>query len=234
MPPTAKQAPRSRRTREKQDPEIGKRLKTAAYVKSIKDHERQLYELETRTDELQDAETGYNTKLRQLEGLRVQKQQLIAEINARKAENQKMSALNGNLTVDLLRHQPASQLADSQIVERYEKLHANLSSWVDTQIQRFFDQAKEENDGRYADGGIFRHGGVPEYVAFLEAYPEYGGEYLVVSEVHLQLYDHLFKDDNMVFALLGDEACFMGAIEDGLTRLDPPRGRVVLFSRLAE
>ncbi|KAL9027272.1 MAG: hypothetical protein Q9180_007355, partial [Flavoplaca navasiana] len=223
MPQAPKTPTRFRRPREKQDPEIGKRLKQACHIKSIRDHERSLYELEIRHEEMQDAEWGYDTILRKVESLRREKQQLYADIEAKKSELQNMSTVNGHLKMDLIKHQPACQLADSQIVELYDKLLANLQSWVDAQFQRFYESAKTETDGQSPQGHIFHHGSIPEYVAFLKAYPDFGAEYLVISQVYLQLYEHLLKDDGMLFVMHPQERYFVGVVEDGLKRLTTPR-----------
>ncbi len=192
--------------RERQDPDIGKRLSRPSHIKAIKDHERDLYELEKHTEEWQAAETAFVLKLARVEKLQDQKKQLEREMAAQSKRLQDLVALNEDLKEELLKHQPSNQIADSQIIEQYSLLQENISSWVDTQVSRITEEA------------VFRHGGVRAFVTFLGADHRFGGQYLVESQVHLHLHEFLFNDDELF------SENFLGAVEDGFEDSDALKG----------
>ncbi|KAL8726739.1 MAG: hypothetical protein Q9166_006534 [cf. Caloplaca sp. 2 TL-2023] len=223
MPTAPKLKARFKRPREKQDPEIGKRLKSAAHAKAIRDHERSLYELEKHTEDLQDAEQAFEAKLARIEALEGQKSRLSADIVTKKKELREITALNGDLKEDLLKHQPSDQMADSQIIEQYELLQENISSWVDTEVRRFEDHWKADHDGQYPQLNVFRPGSTPEYAKMLTVDLQFGGEYLAQSLVHYQLHEQLFQDHTLSFALDKGEVLFLDTAEEGVAKLNPPR-----------
>ncbi|KAL8914394.1 MAG: hypothetical protein Q9172_007092 [Xanthocarpia lactea] len=201
MPPTLK--PHFKLPRERQDPDIGKRLTKPSHIKAIKDHERDLYELEKHTEEVQAAEQAFALKLARVGKLQDQKKQMQSEMATQSKRLQDTMASNEDLKEELLKHQPSNQIADSQIIEQYSLLQENISSWVDTQVSRITEEA------------VFRHGGVQAFVAFLGADYRFGGQYLVESQVHLHLHEFLFNDDELF------SEKFLGAVEDGFVDSDP-------------
>lgn len=225
MPSASKQKSYFRRTREKLNVDFGTRLKQPNHIACVKDYEKRLYELETRGVELKDAEAAFNEQVAKNAKLLKQKQELLDEIAEKKHTLKNITALNGDLREDLLKHQPSQQMADSQIVDRYNLLSENLSSWADTRVRHFEDQWKAEHDSHYPESNIFRHGDIAAFKAFLQAGYRFGGEYLVESQVHLLLHEMLFNDEKLSFALDENENKFLKAVEDGHEALDPLRGK---------
>ena len=208
-----------KRTREKQDLGLGKRLKVEAHVKAVTDLERNLHALEKCRDGLQKTKDDLKRERAKVKDLLDQKKELSNNNAAKEGQRHEMSGLIGNLKEALLKYQPSVQVADSHIRDQYNLLHENLSSWVDTQVKRFDDQCEHPQDD------VFRHGNVPEFLGFLGAGHKFGGQYLVESEVHLLLHKSLFNNDKLFFVLDESENIFLSTVEDGLKDLDPPRGR---------
>ncbi|KAL8859760.1 MAG: hypothetical protein Q9178_003875 [Gyalolechia marmorata] len=211
MPETKK------RTKEKQDLGLAKRLKVASHQKAVRHLERDLYDLERCRDELQATKDGLKQERAKVKDLQGQKKQLNVEIATNEEKMRNMRGLNEDLKEELLKHQPSVQVVDSHIRDQYNLLHENLSSWVDTQVMRFDDQCEHPQDH------VFRHGDVPEFLGFLGAGHRFGGQYLVESEVHLRLHKSLFNNNKLFFALDESENIFLRTAEDGLKDLDPPR-----------
>ncbi|KAL8904289.1 MAG: hypothetical protein Q9171_007105 [Xanthocarpia ochracea] len=214
---STKQPATTKRTREKQDLGLGKRLKVATHLKAVTDLERDLYDLERCRDQLRDTKDDLKRERAKVKDLQSQKQQLNDEIATKEAQMRGMRGLTEDLKEELLKYQPSVQVVDSHIRDQYNLLHENLSSWVDTQVKRFDDQCEHPRDN------VFRHGGVPEFLGFLGAGHRFGGQYLVESEVHLHLHKSLFNNDKLFFALHQREDIFLSTVEDGLKILDPPR-----------
>ncbi|KAL8773754.1 MAG: hypothetical protein Q9209_001522 [Squamulea sp. 1 TL-2023] len=224
MPATPKQQLSAKRPSEKQDPDIGQEFVVAAHAKVHKDIGRYLREHEKYYKEIQVLKAKLKQKSTTISDLQTQYSRVKAELGIQSQDLSSYAEQNSNLKVDLLKHQPTNQLADSEIVEHYKLLHENISSWVDTELRRFEDQWRVDHGGQYPpQSDMFRHGNNSAYAEFLGANHMFGGEYLIESHIHRQLHNMLFNSDELFVALSKNEMEFIQNIETGLAKLDPSR-----------
>ncbi|KAL8670829.1 MAG: hypothetical protein Q9168_004648 [Polycauliona sp. 1 TL-2023] len=217
----AKQTPTKRQS-EKHD-DFSKQFAVHAHAKTAKDVIRYILENEKYHKELQETKDKLKVKTAAFIDLQSENGRLKADLEAYKQRLRNSTKVNGDLTVEVLKRQPMSQLADSQVTDLYKTLNDNISSWVDSEIRSFENQWKKNHDGQYPDTNHFQHGNVKPCREFLEANHKYGGEYLTESQIHLQLHELLFKEEK-IFAPLGrNETEFVENFEAGLLLLDPPR-----------
>lgn len=224
-PQHTKQAPAFKRSRKGQDPEIAKRLKHTPFIKSLKDQEKLLYDFEMNLDKLEEAKAGLEVERARTRLMQSRNKQLTEDLAKKMDLLQDFAELNGTLKLDLLKHQPTSQVADSKIAEQYNNLQQNISSWLDGEVRRFENQYKSEYGGSYPDFNVFRPGGIPGHAQFLEVDQRFGGNYMVASYVQYELGRLLFNED-MFVTLETVETLFLRTVEDGLKRLDPPKGNL--------
>ncbi|KAI4139969.1 MAG: hypothetical protein LQ341_004006 [Variospora aurantia] len=130
--------------------------------------------------------------------------------------------INEMLKVDLIKQQPVSQLPDSEVVMKYDRLHEAISSWVNDEVS-IFEGAWKKLHGCYPDANQFEDGGNTCYRQFLDAGFCLGGEYLLESLIQQELHKELFNEGMMFFGLDYQEEMFMRRVEEGLRKLDPPR-----------
>ncbi|KAL8721398.1 MAG: hypothetical protein Q9225_001913 [Loekoesia sp. 1 TL-2023] len=234
LPVDAEEQAQPKRKKGKQEPNVVKRPKRGPQTRLLKKLEEALYELEDNQDsrdllreELQEAKTGTKQEKERNKELRAQNAQLKAALVTAEDKARRLAVKNEDLTVDLLKQQPASQTSDSQVAEKYEQLRESISSWVDTEVTVIEDALAKANNGSCPELNLFSHGRVPEFRRFLAADHALGGEYLVESLVQLKLHELLFSNDMIFFALFSSEAEFLHAVEHGLAGLDPPRERFV-------
>ncbi|KAL8997123.1 MAG: hypothetical protein Q9188_006403 [Gyalolechia gomerana] len=210
--------------KEKQDTQIAKRLKHAPNAKLLKQFEKVLYDLEQGQDSpvLVKAEAVKNKALQE-ENMRLKTDLELARNKIRDLEKAK-----NDLTSDLLKQKPKSQLSDSHIAEMYQQLRESISAWVDKEVTKFEDLWRHNHEGVYPNFSFFRDGENPEYATFLANNYKLGGEHLVQSVLQAKLQQVLFSNDNVFFALLHTDAIFLRTVEEGLSRLDPPRDPMIV------
>lgn len=225
MPTVPKQQVPAKRSSESQEQDISKQFTVKAHGAALINIQRWLLENEKYYKDLQAVKAKLERNKARINDLQRENRGLKGDLNARTSEVQNFAELNGDLKVDLLKHQHVNQVADSQIVDMYKLLHANISSWVDAEVGGFEEQWRTEHDNQYPQSEVFQHGNVPAYIEFLKAGYQFGGEYLVESQVHMRLHDLLFKKDQPFVALVQNEKDFIHNFEAGLATLDPPRGR---------
>ncbi|KAL8977275.1 MAG: hypothetical protein Q9205_006884 [Flavoplaca limonia] len=218
-----RQPPSFKRSRKGQDPDIAKRLKHSPFIKSLKDQEKLLYDFENSLDELEETKATLQEERARTQILLSRNKKLTEDLTEKIDLLQDFAELNGNLKEDLLKRQPASQVADSKIADQYSNLQQNISSWVDGEVRRFEKQYKSDHGGSYPHFNVFRYGGIPGQAQFLEAEQRFGGEYMVESYVQYELGRLLFGEAMIFFALDTTEAIFMKTVEEGLQKLDPPK-----------
>lgn len=224
MPPAVKQQIPTKRPIDKQEPDMDKPFTVKAHAQGIENMTRWLHENEKYYHQVQEAKAKIKQKTATIHDLQSRIARLNASIDTKDQMLKSYAESNGNLKADLINQQPTNQMADSQIVEQYNLLRENISSWVDIEVRRFEDHWKIDHDGHYPDANVFRDDGNPAYTGFLAAYPKYGGEYLVESEVHSQLHENLFDKNTLFVTLDKSETMFVQTVEDGLTKTDTPRG----------
>lgn len=220
MPPAASAQRRYKHQIPKQDPSIAKRLKHNQHAKLLKQVEKLLFDFEQGQDSpvLVKAEADKNKALREEVG------QLKRELDLARDDIQILKGNNNSLTADLLKKKPRSQLSDTHIAEMYQQLRERISSWIDNEITMFEDAWRDSHNGAYPEFSPFENGNIPEHAAFLASNYRLGGEHLVQSVVQAKLQEFLFSNDMIFFALEPCEARFLHKVEEGLSRLDPPRG----------
>lgn len=226
MPRTTSPQVPIKRPREKQDPEIAKRLSHGPYIKALKNLETACYESELARDKIQNEKFKDQDTKAEIKDLKAQLSQATAELNVERREKVELSRLSDELKVKLLRLQPQSQMTDSRIAEMYTKLRQNVSSWLDTEVKNYEDQWKVNHGGLYPKFHVLRDGSIPGHVKFLEAGHIYGRQYLVESYILYQVHKMLFDLDKVFFALEKNEEKLTRSVEEGLSKLDPPRGKI--------
>ncbi|KAL8880378.1 MAG: hypothetical protein Q9192_008034, partial [Flavoplaca navasiana] len=223
MPTVPKQQVPAKQSSESQEQDISKQFTVKAHGVAVVNIQRWLLENEKYYKELQSMKAKSERNKARINNLESENRGLKADLHARTSEVRNFAEVNGDLKVDLLKHQRMSQVADSQIVDMYKLLHANISSWVDAEVVAFEERWRAEHDDQYPQSEVFQHGNIPAYIDFLKAGYQFGGEYLVESQIHMRLHDLLFKKDQPFAALNQNETDFMHNFEAGLATLDPPR-----------
>lgn len=230
MPPTSSPQGPAKRSREKQDPDIAKRLNHGPYIKALKNLETACYESERAREKAQDDKFKDQDTKAEIKDLNAQISQVTEKLSVERGEKVKLSRLNNELKIELLKLQPQSQLTDSQIAGQYTKLRQNVSSWLDTEVKYYEDQWKAQNGGVYPKFNVLRDGSAPGHAKFLEAGHIYARQYLVESYVLHQIHRLLFDLSKKFFAFDGSEETLIGSVEEGLSKLDPPRGKLIADS----
>ncbi|KAL8837779.1 MAG: hypothetical protein Q9170_002397 [Blastenia crenularia] len=224
MPTTDKpESPAKRQKTTKQDPEIAQRLTHNPHIKALKQYEKILFDLE----KCQALKDTVKEQDQDIKTLRDETVRLKAELVKARGSIDGLKEENNNLTRDLLKTQPSSQLSDSRIQDSYEQLYQGISAWVDTEVTTFEDEWKKIH-GDDQEPKSFKYSGVNDHDVFLKCGYKLGGEYLVASILHSQLQKILFDDDSIFFALDQSQDSLMRAAEIGLRRLDPPRAPSII------
>ncbi|KAL9010692.1 MAG: hypothetical protein Q9173_004400 [Seirophora scorigena] len=173
---------------------------------------------DSRLIELQQAKikaTGNQVNLR---ALQAENKRLTEQLKAFERKATESTEANEMLKIDLLKQQPASQLPDSELVEKYEQLHEAVSAWVNDEVG-IIDAAWRKQNGCRAQLNQFRDGGVPNHRQFLGDDYRLGGEYLLESLVEQELYNALFSDKAMFFGLDKLEQMFLCTVEEDTTAI---------------
>ncbi|KAL8961016.1 MAG: hypothetical protein Q9193_002369 [Seirophora villosa] len=183
---------------------------------------------DSRLIELQQAEIKATRNVANLKALKAENKRLTEQLEASERKATKSTEANEMLKIDLLKQQPASQLPDSEVVEKYEQLYEAVSAWVNDEVD-IFDAAWRKQNGCRAQLNQFQDGGVPNHRQFLGEDYRLGGEYLLESLVHQEIHDALLSDRNKFFGLDDLERNFLCTVEEGLSKLNPPRiGEAIL------
>lgn len=159
---------------------------------------------------------NFTTAMRELSSLREEKTTLRGQKVILEKELQACKD-------DLFRMQPVSQVTDSTIAQRLEYLNVQICDWIASEVSRSMDEWQRKHPGRQPK--LFHHGGDTAAKAFLTQYPEMGGEYLVRSVLHRFLQQNLFNDGTALFGLDTNAASLLEAIEQGMSKLQPQRGK---------
>ncbi|KAI4146017.1 MAG: hypothetical protein LQ341_002197 [Variospora aurantia] len=157
-----------------------------------------------------------------LKDLQVENKRLQGDLEAYKKKAIESTEANDLLKVDILKQQPASQLPDSEVVKMYEQLGEAISSWVDDEVAISNDMWRKRNDC-YPGTNQFQDTGIPHYRQFLDEGFRFGGEYLLESLIQQELHEELFGERMMFFGLDYQENMFVSKVEEGLSKLEPPR-----------
>ncbi|KAI4116637.1 MAG: hypothetical protein LQ345_002982 [Seirophora villosa] len=158
---------------------------------------------DSRLIELQQAEIKATRNVANLKALKAENKRLTEQLEAFERKATESTEANEMLKIDLLKQQPAGQLPDSEVVEKYEQLYEAVSAWVNDEV------------------GIFD--AVWHHRQFLGDHYRLGGEYLLESLAHQEIHDALLSDRNKFFGLDELERKFLCTVEEGLSKLDPPR-----------
>ncbi|KAI4168859.1 MAG: hypothetical protein LQ343_006072 [Gyalolechia ehrenbergii] len=232
MPPAASKEARSKRPGPKPEPaEPIKRPKRNPLAKLYKDVAKAFYDFEELQDntvilgtDLKDANSTIKDEHERNRNLQDEVTHLKAELRKCGRIIKKLSRENDAMKVDVLKQQPMSQAPDSQIADMYRSLQDKISSWIDTEIRTVEDGCVgtngELNLSLNPSGRASR-----EDASFLAKGFLFGGEYLLESIVQYKLHELLYSEDMMYFALACDDAIFLHSVEEGLPKLDPPRGQ---------
>lgn len=221
----------TKRQAAKQDLELAKRPKRNPQVKILRDVAKALLEVEelqdTRDDlqtKLTDADLKVKKEQQKNETLRDRITQLEAVIEASERKIERLGREKGKLNVDLLKQQPRSQITDARLVEMYQELRGNISSWVDNELSALEAAWRTIHQDASPNASFFHHGASPEHSAFLACGYRFGEVYHVESVIHTQLQELLFKGDTSFFALSDAEGRFLHSVESGFGLQDPPKG----------
>lgn len=146
---------------------------------------------------------------------------------------EKIKALEAQNTAykdDLFRYQPATQLSESEISQRYENLSDRILAWVDHEIRQF-DEEWKAIYGEYPPNCLLFSCDqrIPKGAYFLETYSEHGGEFLLRSAIHCLLQRKLFDNEDVLFAVSGKEEDLLEAIEQGMEKLEQNKGMYYKF-----
>ncbi|KAL8650205.1 MAG: hypothetical protein Q9210_003963 [Variospora velana] len=157
-----------------------------------------------------------------LKDLQAENKRLQGDLEAYKRKAIESTEASDMLKIDILKQQPASQLPDSEVVKMYEQLGEAISSWVDDEVAISNDMWRKRNDC-YPGTNQFQDGGIPHYRQFLDEGFRFAGEYLLESLIQHELQEELFCGRAMLFGLDHPEERFISMVEEGLSKLDPPR-----------
>ena len=123
---------------------------------------------------------------------------------------------------DLFRMQPANQIPDSTIKQRYEDLDNRICDWIDSEISHYTDKWQRKHPGTQPK--LFHHNGNAELRGFLRQYPDTGGEHVIRRMIHRYLQEALFTDHVILFSLGPDDTQLLKYIEEGMSNMRPPKG----------
>ena len=123
---------------------------------------------------------------------------------------------------DLFRLQPVSQLPDSSIAQRFENLDNGICDWTDQEISLYLDEWHPKNSD--AQPRLFHHNGDPMMQGFLSHYPVTGGDNVIRFMLHYLIQKNLFDDKVLLVGLTSMDSEWLRWIEQGMSRLQPPRG----------
>ena len=140
----------------------------------------------------------------------------------------KITVLQGQLQAckdDLFRILPSSQVPDSAIAQRFENLDVQICDWIGMEISEYLDVWQAKHPG--AQPKLFHHNGHIDTQNFLAEYPEMGGEYFLRHVIHRHLQKKLFDDGIYLFGLTTRFVNLFKTIEGGMSRSEPPRGKVL-------
>ena len=228
MAPATKGKGRGKRPAPTLEPELANHPKSKRLAKLYKDLGKELCDYEQsqeNTDILVTDLRNANAKIHSEEDKNINLQGQIAqyqkELKASKRTTKKLVSEAEELKVDLLKHQPMSQLTDTHIAEMYEGLRGAISSWVDNEV--FLS-----NDGCAQSSSCDLTSLASEHVNFLAGGYKYGSEYLAESIILHRMHELLYSNDLIFFGLDIGEMNFLHSAEKGLMDLDPPRGQEFL------
>ena len=119
---------------------------------------------------------------------------------------------------DLFRAQPVCQISDASIIDAFESLGEQLVNWIDGQGSAFEYANPNVGVGYLSSTGIDLR-----VVKFLLKNP-LAGEYLCRHIVNRYLLEHTFGPNMHLFGLTAEYTHMLGAIEQGMAALRPPRG----------
>ncbi|KAL8987125.1 MAG: hypothetical protein Q9177_003644 [Variospora cf. flavescens] len=182
---------------------------------------------DSRLSELQQAHIKATRDGVNLKALQTENKRLMENLEAFRKKATESIEVNEMLKVDLIKQQPVSQLPDSEVVMKYDRLHEAISSWVNDEVS-IFEGAWKKLHGCYPDANQFRDGGNPCYRQFLGAGFGLGGEYLLESLIQQELHEELFSQGMMFFGLDYQEYMFIRKVEEGLSKLYPPRNSTAI------
>ncbi|KAL8971301.1 MAG: hypothetical protein Q9197_003352 [Variospora fuerteventurae] len=197
------------------------KLKATA-TKFISNVEKEQDISDSRLSELQQNHIKVTRDGVNLKALQGNNKRIMEDLEAFRKKATDSIEINEMLKVDLIKQQPVSQLPDSEVVMKYHRLHEAISSWVNDEVS-IFEGAWKKLHGCYPDANQFGDGGNPCYRQFLDAGFGLGGEYLLESLIQQELHKELFSEGMMFFGLDYQENMFIRKVEEGLSKLDPPR-----------
>ena len=119
---------------------------------------------------------------------------------------------------DLFRAQPVCQISDASIIDAFESHGEQLVNWIDDQGSAFEYANPNVGVGYLSSTGIDLR-----VVKFLLKNPS-AGEYLCRHIVNRYLLEHTFGPNMHLFGLTAEYTHMLGAIEQGMAALRPPRG----------
>ncbi|KAL8916868.1 MAG: hypothetical protein Q9208_008300 [Pyrenodesmia sp. 3 TL-2023] len=150
---------------------------------------------------------------------------LQGQLRKSRCESAALSRENGDLKTDMFKLQPKNQISDAEIIDMYEGLRGQISSWVDGEVAAFIREWKETNSQAPSHSDVFRAGNSQADSEFLAAGHHYGGEYLAETLVLAHLHEALLREDLIFFGLSDDERGFFRIAARGLTNTTLSRGK---------
>ena len=117
---------------------------------------------------------------------------------------------------DLFRLQPLSQIPDSDIVRKYDLLIAQVSSWVEGEVDLYSEI--------YENSQIVYRKKIAGTAEYLNKYPDSFGEHLVQSTVATLLQQRLLNQDILLFGIPEGHIPLLRKVIVEMQGLDPPRG----------
>lgn len=195
----------------------------------------------------QDAEPdrGFNMMASELDRLRKENAKLacsrsaielenkhLREKNLEAEQNMEQFRLHANVLQhelqackdDLFRLQPMVQVTDSQIVNQFDHVCEEVSSWVDEEISSYERRAGALETGTC----LVLDCGNPEIKTMLQKHPQ-ASEYLLGSVIHQHLQRRVLGKHVYLFGLSQEEIAFLRTTEKRMAQLDPPRGKLKDF-----
>ncbi|KAL9609804.1 MAG: hypothetical protein Q9167_005458 [Letrouitia subvulpina] len=147
-------------------------------IKCLKDVRERLEEDNVDIDKKQKSTNSEIYKLRLL------KRNVENRLEESKDKIRALESENRAFKDDLFRLQPAAQISESDISQRYMDLSERISSWIECEIRLYEKQWSATHDGFPSNSVLFSCGGLPGGAHFLKTFPNFGGEHLLRSAIH--------------------------------------------------
>lgn len=157
-------------------------------------------------EKIDEVDYGQMSRISEVYKLRRKTKRLEKTLSESREKIKMLEAENMAYKDDLFRYQPAIQISESEISQRYEDLSGCISAWVDHEV-RHFDEEWNAIYGEYPPNCLLFSCDprIPDGNCFLDTYSEHGGECLVRSAIHCLLQRKLFDNNDILFAVSGKE-----------------------------